>query len=184
MIDELRTPRLLLRRWRPEDREPFAALNADPVVMEHFPSVLTRQESDALADRIEAGFAEHGFGWWAVEADGVFVGFTGLSVPAFEAPFLPSVEVGWRFARPAWGRGWASEAATAALEAAFGPLALPEVLSFTATTNVRSEAVMRRIGMTRAGTFEHPKLPEGHRLRTHVLYRAEATSWVRPPAAG
>ena len=183
MIDELRTERLLLRRWRPTDRQPFAALNADPLVMEHFPAVLTREESDALADRIEAGFAERGFGLWAVEAGGDFAGFTGLSVPSFEAPFLPSVEVGWRFARTAWGRGWATEAATASLEAAFGPLALPEVLSFTATTNTRSEAVMRRIGMARAGTFEHPRLPAGHRLRTHVLYRAERSSWVRPPAA-
>jgi ribosomal-protein-alanine N-acetyltransferase len=184
VIDELRTPRLLLRRWRPADREPFAALNADPAVMEHFPAPLSRPESDALVDRIEAGFAAHGFGLWAVEAGGALVGFTGLSVPSFEAPFLPSVEVGWRLARSAWGRGWASEAATAVLAAAFGPLGLPEVVSFTATTNERSQAVMRRIGMTPAGTFEHPRLPAGHRLRTHVLYRAEAGSWVRPPAAG
>lgn len=133
---------------------------------------------------IEAGFGEYGFGLWAVEADRAFVGFTGLSVPSFEAPFLPSVEVGWRFARSAWGHGWATEAATASLEAAFGPLALPEVLSFTATTNARSEAVMRRIGMTRAATFEHPRLPDRHPLRTHVLYRAERSTWVRPPPAG
>ena len=183
MTAELRTPRLLLRRWQPADREPFAALGADPVVMEHFPGVLTRQQSDGLVDRIEQGFVEHGFGLWAVEAGGAFVGFAGLSVPSFQAPFLPSVEVGWRFARTAWGRGWASEAATAALAAAFGPLELPEVLSFTATTNIRSEAVMRRIGMTPSGTFEHPRLPEGHHLRTHVLYRAERSTWVRPPAA-
>jgi len=183
VIAELCTPRLLLRRWRPQDREPFAALNADPAVMEHFPAVLTRQDSDALVDRIEAGFDEHGFGLWAVEAVGVFVGFTGLAVPSFEAPFLPSVEVGWRLARAAWGQGWATEAASAALQAAFGPLALPEVVSFTATSNVPSEAVMRRVGMTRVGTFEHPRLPAGHRLRPHVLYRAERASWVRPPAA-
>ena len=184
MIDRLQTERLVLRRWRDDDREPFAALNADPVVMEHFPAPLSRQESDALVDRIEAGFREHGFGWWAVEADGAFLGFTGLSVPSFEADFLPSVEIGWRLARSAWGRGLATEAATAALEVAFGPLGLAEVVSFTATTNSASEAVMRRIGMTRAGTFEHPRVPEGHVLREHVLYRAEATTWVRPPAAG
>jgi ribosomal-protein-alanine N-acetyltransferase len=178
VIDELRTERLLLRRWRPPDREPFAALNADPVVMAQFPATLDRGQSDALADRIEAGFTERGFGLWAVEAGGVFVGFTGLSVPSFPAPFLPSVEVGWRLAASAWGRGYATEAATASLEAAFGPLALPEVLSFTATTNTPSERVMQRIGMTRAGTFEHPRLPEGDRLRIHVLYRAEAGTWA------
>jgi RimJ/RimL family protein N-acetyltransferase len=182
VIDELRTPRLLLRRWRPEDREPFAALNADPEVMEHFPAPLTRAESDALIDRIEAGFDESGIGLWAVQADGAFVGFTGLSMPAFEVDVLPAVEVGWRLARGAWGRGWATEAATAALQAAFGPLGLPAVVSFTATENLRSEAVMRRLGLTRVGSFEHPRLPAGHPLRPHVLYRAEAASWVRPPA--
>lgn len=183
MIDLLRTDRLVLRRWREDDREPFAVLNADPLVMEHFPQPLTRAQSDALVDRIEAGFDEHGFGLWAVEADGAFVGFTGLSVPAFEAPFLPSVEVGWRLARSAWGRGWATEAAAAALAVAFGPLCLPEVVSFTAVENARSEAVMQRLGMTRVGEFEHPRLPQHHRLRRHVLYRA-APGWVRRPRAG
>lgn len=179
MIDELRTPRLLLRRWRSEDLGPFAAMNADPEVMEHFPACLTRDESDALVAQIEEGFAARGFGLWAVVADGALIGFTGLSVPAFEAPFLPSVEVGWRLARAAWGRGYATEAATAALGAAFGPLQLPEVVSFTATTNPRSQAVMSRTGMTPAGTFDHPRVPERHRLRPHVLYRAEAATWVR-----
>jgi RimJ/RimL family protein N-acetyltransferase len=182
-MDRLRTERLLLRRWLPQDREPFAALNADPVVMAHFPDVLTRAQSDALVDHIEAGFVQHGFGLWAVEADGAFVGFTGLSVPSFEADFLPAVEVGWRLARHAWGHGWATEAATACLEAAFGPLGLREVVSFTAAGNVRSQAVMRRSGMAHAGAFDHPRLPEGSPLRRHVLYRAEADSWVRPPAA-
>jgi ribosomal-protein-alanine N-acetyltransferase len=182
VIAQLRTERLLLRRWLPQDREPFAALNADPAVMEHFPAPLSREQSDALADRIEADFEHDGFGLWAVESGGAFVGFAGLSIPSFEAPFLPSVEVGWRLARSAWGRGWATEAATAVLDAAFGPLGLTEVVSFTATTNVRSEAVMQRIGMTRVGTFEHPRVPAGRRLRTHLLYRAERTSWVRPPA--
>jgi RimJ/RimL family protein N-acetyltransferase len=121
---------------------------------------------------------------WAVEARRRSSASPGCRCPSFEAPFLPSVEVGWRLARSAWGRGWATEAATAVLAAAFGPLGLPEVVSFTATTNERSQAVMRRIGMAPAGSFEHPRLPAGHRLRTHVLYRAEAGSWVRPPAAG
>jgi RimJ/RimL family protein N-acetyltransferase len=170
------TDRLLLRRWRPEDRAPFAALNADPEVMEHFPARLTRAESDAFVDRIETGFAEHGFGLWAVEvqATGEFIGFTGLSVPSFDAPFTPAVEIGWRLARPAWGHGYASEAARGALDAAFTRYGLAEVVSFTSVDNVRSQAVMRRIGMTHdpADDFDHPRLPPGDRLQRHVLYRA------------
>jgi len=183
----LRTERLLLRRWRPADREPFAALNADPEVMEHFPARLTRAESDAFVDRIESGFAAHGFGLWALEVArpgeraGEFIGFAGLSVPSFEAPFMPAVEIGWRLARPAWGHGYASEAARRALRAAFHDYGLPEVVSFTTVTNERSQAVMRRIGMTHdpADDFDHPRLPVGHRLQRHVLYRA-----ARPAAPG
>jgi RimJ/RimL family protein N-acetyltransferase len=172
----LTTDRLLLRHWQPEDRTPFAAMNADPEVMEHFLASLTRAESDAFVDRIEAGFAERGFGLWAVEvrATGEFIGFTGLSVPSFDAPFTPAVEVGWRLARPAWGHGYASEAARRALKAGFDDYGLPEVVSFTSVTNVRSQAVMRRIGMTHdpADDFDHPRLPPGDRLQRHVLYRA------------
>ena len=172
----LPTDRLLLRRWRPQDRAPFAALNADPEVMEHFPARLTRAESDAFVDRIEAGFAEHGFGLWAVEvqATGEWIGFTGLAVPSFEAPFTPAVEIGWRLARPAWGHGFASEAAGRVLDAAFTSYGLAEVVSFTSVTNVRSQAVMRRIGMTHdpADDFGHPRLPPDHRLHRHVLWRA------------
>jgi ribosomal-protein-alanine N-acetyltransferase len=167
------TERLVLRRWRDEDRAPFAALNADPVVMEHFPAPLTREESDATVDRIEDEFASNGFGLWAVEvrATGEFVGFTGLAVPRFEAFFTPAVEVGWRLARPAWGRGYASEAAREALRAGFEDYALPEIVSFTSVGNTRSRAVMGRIGMTFDCEFDHPVLPEGDRLRRHVLYR-------------
>lgn len=163
----------MLRRWREDDKEPFAALNADPVVMEHFPATLSREDSDALAERIEAGFDEHGFGLWAVEADGEFIGFTGLSVPRFTAPFTPCVEIGWRLARSAWGRGYATEAARASLEDGFGRAGLTEVVSFTAVQNVRSQAVMGRLGMTHdpADDFDHPALPAGHPLRRHVLYR-------------
>jgi ribosomal-protein-alanine N-acetyltransferase len=172
----LHTDRLLLRHWRPEDRAPFAAMNADPEVMEHFLAPLTRAESDAFVDRIEGVFAERGFGLWAVEvrATGEFIGFTGLSVPSFEAHFMPAVEIGWRLARPAWGHGYASEAARRALRAGFDDYGLPEVVSFTAVTNVRSQAVMRRIGMTHdpADDFDHPRLPPGDRLQRHVLYRA------------
>ena len=160
-MSELRTARLLLRRWRDEDRAPFAAMNADPVVMEHFPSPLTRQESDALVDRIEAHFDEHGYGLWAVEADGVFIGFTGLVWQTWEASFTPALEVGWRLARAAWGRGYATEAASAALGVAFGAAALARVWSITAVTNVRSQAVMRRLGLVdgRAAEGEPRVLP-------------------------
>lgn len=177
----LRTDRLILRRWRPGDREPFAALNADPEVMEHFPATMSRVESDAFVDRVESRFDELGFGLWALEvaATGEFIGFTGLSIPGFTAPFLPGVEVGWRLVRPAWGRGYATEAARRALEVGFADIDLPEIVSFTATTNLRSQAVMARIGMTRdpADDFDHPSLPAGHRLRRHVLYRVTKEQW-------
>ena len=181
----LTTERLVLRPWRDSDLAPFAALNADPAVMEHFPSTLTADETAALAAGIRADMAERGFGWWAAEVPGVapFIGFIGLSVPDFGAHFLPPgqsvVEVGWRLARAHWGRGYATEGARAALAFGFGELGLAEIVSFTATTNSRSQAVMRRIGMTHnpADDFDHPGLPAGHPLRRHVLYRA-----VKPAA--
>ncbi len=149
-VPVIRTPRLLLRGWRSTDLEPFAQLNADEEVMEHFPKPLTRQESDELAGRIASGFAHHGFGLWAVEdQDGKFIGFTGLAVPALEAAFMPATEVGRRLARSAWGHGYATEAATGALAFAFDRASLAEVVSFTAATNGRSQNVMRRLGMTR-----------------------------------
>lgn len=186
MTSPLRTDRLLMRRWTGTDREPFAALNADPQVMEHFPAPLSRAESDALIDRIEARFDESGFGLWALEvaATGEFIGFAGLSVARFQAHFTPAVEIGWRLARSAWGHGYATEAALRALGYAFDDADIDEVVSFTSVLNVRSQAVMRRIGMSRdpSGDFEHPLVPEGHRLRRHVLYRITAVRWkdVRP----
>ena len=170
---ELRTNRLLLRRWLPADREAFAALNADARVMEHFAAVLTREESDALADRIEGHFDKHGFGLWAVEVPDTvaFAGFVGLSVPAFEAHFTPCVEIGWRLAAEHWGRGYATEGALAALGCAFGDAGLDEIVSFTVPENHRSRRVMERIGMARnpADDFDHETAPG--RLRRHVLYR-------------
>jgi RimJ/RimL family protein N-acetyltransferase len=172
---ELRTERLLLRRWREEDRAPFAALNADPVVMEFFPAPLSQGESEALVERIELGFERHGFGLWAVQlrASGEFIGFTGLAVPPFEAHFTPAVEVGWRLARSAWGKGYATEAGRASLIHAFGNLNLEEVVSMTTVRNRRSRAVMERLGMIRdpADDFEFPTIPPGDPLRPHVLYR-------------
>lgn len=172
---ELRTERLLLRRWRPEDHEPFIALNADPQVMEHFPAPYTPEETTRMIGRIEEHFQEHGFGMWAVEIVNVasFAGIIGLAVPRFEAHFTPCVEIGWRLAAEHWGRGYASEGAQAALALGIDTLKLPEILSFTVPENVRSRRVMEKIGMVHdaAGDFDHPVLPEGHRLRRHVLYR-------------
>jgi ribosomal-protein-alanine N-acetyltransferase len=172
---ELHTDRLLLRRWRPEDREPFARMNADPRVVEFLPKPLTRGESDAVADRIEAHFVEHGFGLWAVEVVGrvPFAGFVGLAIPRFEAHFTPCIEIGWRLAAETWNQGYATEGARAALDFAFSHLAVDEIVSFTVPANVRSRRVMEKIGMTHnpADDFEHPVLPEGHPLRRHVLYR-------------
>jgi ribosomal-protein-alanine N-acetyltransferase len=171
----LTTERLVLRGWRDEDLAPFAALNADPRVMEHFPSTMTREESDAFVDYIGRHFAEHGFGLWAVEAPGfaAFVGFVGLNVPSFHAHFTPCVEVGWRLAVGAWGKGYATEAACAALAYGFDEAGLDEIVSFTVPMNTRSVAVMKRLGMRYDGDFEHPRLPEGHPLQRHVLYRLE-----------
>ena len=174
------TERLLLRRWKDEDRAPFAALNADPAVMEHFPARLTRAESDAFVDRIEQQLEDRGWGLWALEerSSGRFLGFTGLNVPGFQAHFTPAVEIGWRLARDAWGFGYAGEAARAAAAVAFDEVGLDEIVSFTATSNVRSMRVMERIGMTRdpADDFDHPALPEGSPLRRHVLYRLASRS--------
>jgi RimJ/RimL family protein N-acetyltransferase len=172
---ELRTDRLRLRRWRSADREPFAALNADPRVMEHFPALLSRDESDARADRIQAHFDQHGFGLWAVEIVDVapFAGFIGLSIPGFEAHFMPCVEIGWRLAAEYWGRGLATEGAGAALAFGFEALGLEEIVSYTATGNLRSRRVMERLGMTHhpSDDFDHPLLPSGHPLRRHVFYK-------------
>jgi len=171
----LRTPRLVLRLWRPADRAPFAAMNADPTVMAWFPTRLTAAESDGLADAIEAHHRTHGFGLWALEIPGAapFAGFVGLSVPGFTAPFTPCVEIGWRLAAAHWGRGYATEAARAVLTRAWHVLGLAEVVSFTTTGNERSRAVMARIGMRHdpADDFDHPGLAPGHPLRRHVLYR-------------
>jgi RimJ/RimL family protein N-acetyltransferase len=171
---ELHTERLLLRQWHEADLEPFARLNADPEVMRHFPATLTREQSDGLAERERALIELHGWGLWAVEVleHNSFIGFVGLAEPRFDAHFTPAVEVGWRLARSAWGHGYATEAARAALAHAFDVLGLDEVVSFTSTTNVRSQRVMQRLGMTHdpADDFDHPRVDDP-RIRRHVLYR-------------
>lgn len=180
-MSELDTVRLKLRHWSPADLAPFAAMNADPAVMEFMPDRLTRAASDAAAAAAQARIDREGFGLWAVEVRGgaPFVGYVGLQVPSFKAPFTPCVEIGWRLARAAWGYGYATEAARACLEHAFGALGLGEVVAFTVPANVRSRAVMRRLGMVLdpAGAFEHPRLPAGHALRHHLLYRLTRRAW-------
>jgi RimJ/RimL family protein N-acetyltransferase len=171
----IETSRLCLRPWEAEDLPAFAALKADSRVAEILPHVLSRVESDALAARIRAHFDRHGFGLWAVEVRGgaCFAGFVGLSVPSFTAHFTPCVEIGWRLAFEHWGRGYATEAAAAAVQYGVTELHLREIVSFTVPANERSRRVMNRLGMTRtaADDFDHPSLAEGHPLRRHVLYR-------------
>jgi RimJ/RimL family protein N-acetyltransferase len=182
-VHEIRTERLWLRPWRANDREPFARMNADPRVMECFPALLSREESDASVDRALAHFAEHGFGVWAVELPGVarFIGYVGLWRPTIQTHFTPCVEIGWRLAYEYWGRGLATEGALASLEFGFKELRLEEIVSMTAPANLRSRRVMEKIGMTRReeDDFDHPRVPDGHPLKRHVLYRLKRSDWVR-----
>ena len=182
----LTTERLILRQWQDSDREPFARLNADPVVREFFPRVQTREESDADADRTQKWIEKRGWGFWAVEVRGgaPFIGFVGLSAPGFTTHFTPCVEIGWRLAKEHWGNGYASEAAAACLRFGFENLKLQEIVAFTVPLNKRSMRVMERTGMSRdlAGDFEHPKLPPDHPLRPHVLYRVNRSAWLNREA--
>lgn len=179
---ELRTERLLLRQWEDEDFEPFAALNADPETMRYFPAPPTREQSDALAEHARRHIEDEGWGLWAVEVVGGarFIGFVGLARPSFEEHFTPAVEVGWRLGRDHWGKGYATEAGRAALGFGFEKLGLEEIVSFTSVLNEPSWHVMERLGMTHdsAGDFEHPRVPSGHPLRPHVLYRLARADWT------
>ena len=184
----IETPRVILRHWQDSDREPFARMNADPRVMEFFPSPLSAEQSDALISKIEGHFRRHGFGLCAAElrCDSTFAGFIGLSVPSFHAHFTPCVEIGWRLAWQAWGQGLATETAQAVLEYARTVLRLPEVVSITVPANVRSRRVMEKLGMTHdpVDDFDHPQLPPRHPLRRHVLYRLGLRSSVPPGRGG
>jgi RimJ/RimL family protein N-acetyltransferase len=182
-MNPIETPRLRLRRWQDSDRAPFAAMCADAEVMEFFPAPLSRPEADALLDRMEAHWDARGYGNYALEerTTGSFVGMTGLFDVFPEAHFAPSVEIGWRLARPFWKQGYAREAAEAVLAAAFAEHDFPEIVSFTAKLNTRSAGLMQRLGMTRdaADDFEHPGVAEGHPLRPHVLYRLTREEFER-----
>lgn len=172
-FDEVRTARLLMRRWREPDREPFAALNADPEVMRYFPAPLDRAASDSLVDLIEQRFEEQGFGLWALEVaeTGDFVGFTGLNPMPEGVPGEGHLEVGYRLAKHAWRQGYATEAGRAALDVAFDGVGVDEVWSLTAVLNEPSQAVMRRLGLTYVTTRDHPRVAAGHPIRPHVFYR-------------
>jgi len=177
---QIETRRLKLRPWRDADREPWAAMNADPLVREYLPGTLNREESDASLDSLNAHITRHGFGFWALEdrTSGEFLGFTGLVHTPFTAHFTPCVEIGWRLARRHWGKGYASEAARASLDYGFSTLGLTEIVSFAVAANMRSRRVMERIGMTHEpdGDFDHPNLPVGHACRRHAFYRITAAA--------
>jgi RimJ/RimL family protein N-acetyltransferase len=165
-----------LRQWRDSDLEPYAEMNVDPEVMRYFPSLLSREQSEASLARQRALIEQRGWGLWALEVDGAFAGFVGLAIPGFEAPFMPCVEIGWRLRREYWGRGLAYRGALQALDYGFNILRLLEIVSFTATANVPSRRLMERLGFIHdaASDFEHPSIPEGHEFRRHVLYRKKA----------
>lgn len=186
MPDSITTDRLLLRRWRDSDRQSFQALNADPRVMEFFPAPLTSEETDAVIVRIQNHFGRHGFGLFAAElrASQTFIGWVGLNIPSFDAPFMPAVEIGWRLAFDFWGRGLATEGAHAVVEYAFHTLGLPSLVSFTVPANERSRRVMEKLGMAHdpSGDFDHPNIPVGHPLRRHVLYRLNAPARSQSPS--
>ncbi|WP_109513962.1 GNAT family N-acetyltransferase [Pseudomonas ovata] len=178
----LDSARLSMRQWHDDDLPAFAALCADPQVMRYFPEPLSRLQAAAMIGRLRGHFAELGFGLWALERKdtGAFIGFTGLTVVGFEAPFAPAVEIGWRLAREHWGLGFASEAAWTALGCGFDRLGLDEIVSFTAHSNLPSQKVMQAIGMQPdpLGDFDHPALPDGHPLKPHVLYRINREQWL------
>jgi RimJ/RimL family protein N-acetyltransferase len=171
-VTVLRGPRVVLRAWRDDDLDAFAALNADRRVTEFLPAPLSRDETAAMMQRMQGRLAAQGWGHWALDVRGRCVGFVGLSEPSFAAAFTPCVEIGWRLAFEAWGQGYASEGARLAVAYGFGPLGLSELVSFTAVNNRRSRRVMERLGMRRdpADDFDHPRLA-GHPLQPHVLYR-------------
>ena len=181
-MSPLLTKRLILRDWREEDLPPFFELNSDPKVMEYFPKVLSREESDELAEEIRRRLRTFGWGFWAVEekASGEFVGFVGLNRPQFSLPFTPCIEVGWRLLRRYWGKGYATEAGSKSLEFAFNQLQENEVLAFATAINLRSVAVMKRLGMANTNSnFMHPEILPESELSEHVLYKAVSSQWQR-----
>lgn len=174
MSQMLETKRLILRNWEDRDKGEFARLNSHPEVMEFFPALWTQVESDAVLGKVKKVISDRGWGFWAIEekSSGNFIGFTGLMVPSFDAPFMPAVEIGWRILPEFWNQGFATEAADKSLWFGFQVLKLPEIISFTAVGNVKSQRIMDKIGMIRAmeKDFLHPNVPDGNVLKPHVVY--------------
>lgn len=175
----LATERLILRPWRDEDLEPLFGINGDPESMRYFAATMTRAESDAWAARMRAHFAEHSWGFWVVaERSGAdFVGVVGLMTIPWQAAFTPAVEIGWRIAPAFRRKGYAEEAARAALDYGFGTLRLPSIVAFTVPVNIGSWKLMEKLGMAPAGEFDHPRLPDGHPYQRHLLYRLDQAAW-------
>ncbi len=179
-IVELRTNRLLLRQWQQADYREFAKMNTDPRVMQYYPNILSEDESDNMAQKIESLIAEKSWGFWAVEliVEKKFIGFVGLHKPTYDLPVSPCIEIGWRLASEYWGKGYATEAAMESLKFAFEELDLDEVYSFASVANEKSWAVMQRLGMKNMNlNFKHPIIPEHHVLSEHVLYRITSKEW-------
>lgn len=180
---KLQTERLLLRRWKESDLAPFSQMNADPIVMKHFPKKLTPDETKALIEKIENRFEQESLGLWAVEllSNQTFIGFVGLWRPTFDAHFTPCVEIGWRIAKEYWGQGYAPEAARAVLKDGFERIGLDEIVAMTALPNANSMRVMEKIAMTfdPQDNFMHPLVEDGHRLKEHVLYRIKKSDWMQ-----
>lgn len=178
----MNTERLILRQWLPEDVPVFAQMNEDPEVMRYFPGTLSREQSAGWAENCRLMLEKQGWGLWAVEvrASSEFIGFVGLHAPSIDLPFNPCVEIGWRLKHSAWGKGYATEAARACLQAGFEYVGLQEIVSFTSVINTPSSAVMERLGMKRdPDTFEHPSVPPGHSLREHCVYRLSRDDWMQ-----
>lgn len=173
----IKTDRLGLRSWKEKDHESFAKMNADPRVMEHFPFLMTREQTDAYLTRIYNHFDEYGYGVYAVDIldSNEFIGYIGFSCPTWESYFTPCVEVGWRLKSESWNKGYATEGALACLEYGFKELGLDAIYSWTATDNKASERVMQKIGLVKIDEFDHPRIEKGHRLERHVLYKKEKT---------
>jgi ribosomal-protein-alanine N-acetyltransferase len=184
-VTTIETPRLRLRHWIDADFDPLVEMNANPRVMEFFPSVASRDETLGIWKRLNDHFASNGFGLWAMDVDGVFAGWLGLMRPSFETHFTPCGEIGYRLRTEFWGQGLATEGARAVLEHGFRSLNLREIVAFTVPANKRSRRVMEKIGLTLSEEFDHPLIAEGHPMRRHVLYRISRNAWdsaiVSPP---
>ena len=175
------TARLRLRHWNDTDLAGFAALNANPDVMRFFPAMLTREQSDAAAQRYQQGLAARGYGFWAVERkeQGDFIGFIGIQPLKPDLPCAPGVEIGWRLASHCWRKGYASEGAKAVRDFAFQTLQLSELKSITPIINQPSRGVMEKIGMCDSGAnFLHPLVSAGHPLHEHVMYQISSQDWL------